>query len=69
MQPGKEKLIEQSLKVLENKEEMKVFGNTEAVFHHNCNLKQFSSDSLKYSETRMQIHKSEPKEAAGIFRV
>lgn len=69
MHSGKEKLIEHSLKVLENEEEVKVFGSTETVFHHNCNLKQFGSDSLKYSENRKQIQKTERKEAAGIFRV
>lgn len=40
--PGREKLIEQNPKVLENKQEIKVFGNTETVLHHNSNFKQFS---------------------------
>lgn len=51
--PGREKLIEQNRKVLENKQEIKVFGNTETVLHHNSNFKQCS----QYSENRKQIQK------------
>lgn len=56
--PGREKLIEQNLKVLENKQEIKVFGSTETVLHHKSNFKQFSPGNQKYSENRKQIQKS-----------
>lgn len=67
VRPGREKLIEQNLKVLENKQEIKVFGNTETAVHHNSNFKQFSPGNQKYPEKRKQIQKT-PKEAAGISR-
>lgn len=37
--PGREKLIEQNLKVLENKQEIKVFGNIETLLQHDSNFK------------------------------
>ena len=58
VRPGREKLIEQNVKVLENKQEIKVFGNTETVLHHNNNFKPFSPDNQKYSENRKQIQKT-----------
>lgn len=56
--PGREKLIEQNLKVLENKQEIKVFGNLETVFYHNSNFKQFSPGNQKRSEKKKQIQKT-----------
>lgn len=56
--PGREKLIEQNLKVLENKQEIKVFGNTETVFYHNSNFEQFSPGNQKGSEKEKQIQKT-----------
>lgn len=56
--PGREKLIEQNLKVLENKQEIKVFGNTETVLHHSSNFKQFSPSNQKCSEKKKQIQKT-----------
>lgn len=58
MHPHNEKLIEHTLKILENKQETEVFGNTESGIYHKSKLKQFSSGNLKYSENRKQIQKT-----------
>lgn len=56
--PHNEKLIEHTLKILENKQETEVFGNTEGGIYHKSKLKQLSSGNLKYSENRKQIQKT-----------
>lgn len=56
--PGREKLVEQNLKVLENKQEIKVFENIETVLHHNSNFKQFSPGNQNCSEEKKKIQKT-----------